>query len=139
MMVQQKLSMTEASIDSEDKKNVGVNNKYHISWNDWNGCPSYNKFCWPVVYGQQEGGEENTSALREMGCDLKCKKMYVIATCTALPSWEEFAVSPSNSMMTGTGMMMVRWRLLMTETSIDSEDKRMLMSMTSTTYPGMME
>ena len=71
--------------------------------------------------------------LREVECDLKYKEMYVFTTCAALPSQEEFAESPSNS------MMMVQQRLSMAEASIDSKDKRMLVSTTSIIYPGMIK
>ena len=65
--------------------------------------------------------------------------MYDIAARAALPSWEVFADRLSNSMMTRMGIMTVQWRLSMMEVSIDKEDKGMLVSTTSTIYPGTIE
>ena len=64
-------------------------------------------------------------------------EMYDIAVSAASPSWEVFAERPSSSIMTGRGIMMVQRRLSMSEEIIDKDERRMLVSTTSTVYPGM--
>jgi hypothetical protein len=64
-------------------------------------------------------------------------EMYDMAVSAASPSWEVFAERPSSSIMTGRGIMMVQQRLSMSEETIDKDERRMLVSTTSTVYPGM--
>ena len=66
-------------------------------------------------------------------------EMYDMAASAASPSWEVFAERPSSSIMTGRGMMMVQWRLSMSEEIIDKDERRMLVSTTSTVYPGIID
>ena len=66
-------------------------------------------------------------------------EIYVMAVLAASPSWEVFAERPSSSIMTGRGMMMVHRRLSMREEIIDKDERRMLVSITRTVYPGMMD
>lgn len=62
-----------------------------------------------------------------------------MAVCAASPSWEVLAESPSSSIMTGRGMMMVQRRLSIKEETVEKDERRMLVSTTSTVYPGMMD
>ena len=66
-------------------------------------------------------------------------EMYDMAVPAASPSWEVFAERPSSSIMTGRGMMMVQRRLSMSEETIVKDERRMLVSTTSTVYSGMID
>ena len=46
---------------------------------------------------------------------------------------------PSSSIMTGSGMMVVQRRFSMREEIIDKDESKMLVSMTRTVYPGMID